>query len=539
MKQANILLSTLNARFQHASLGLRYLYANLNELQSQAHIGEFVMGTKAEVIVEQVLAYNPRIVGFGVYIWNVEEITTVIGMLKAIAPEIKIVLGGPEVSFANDLPDLAKFADYIITGQGDVSFYKLCKQLLEGPKIAQQLLQKIIPAEAFELDQLKLPYQYYSDEDIRKRYIYVEASRGCPFKCEFCLSSLDKTATPFDLDQFLAEMEGLYARGARTFKFVDRTFNLNIKASQRIMQFFLDKLALDPNDPVFAHFELVPDHLPAALRETILKFPPGALQFEIGIQTFNPVVQTLISRRQNDEKAEDNIRWLAHNTNAHLHVDLIAGLPGETLESFGAGINRLYSFGPHEIQLGVLKRLRGTPIIRHTEAHNMRYNWRPPYNVLATDALTFAQTQRLTRLARYWDLIVNSGRFPNTLPHLLSTRPFERFLAFSDWLYAKTDATHQIAMERLFDLVYEFLTEFAADTNEIAAINLQEDLTKDYWATKAKGRLSFMAKGVSIGRNGGNAETPSSTNQMSISTQQVALRSTPKRQARFVKAEQV
>jgi Protein of unknown function (DUF4080) len=250
-------------------------------------------------------------------------------------------------------------------------------------------------------------------------------------------------------------------------------------------------------------------------------------------------VQTLISRRQNDEKAEDNIRWLVSNTNAHLHVDLIAGLPGENLESFGAGINRLYSFGPHEIQLGVLKRLRGTPIIRHTEAHSMRYNWRPPYNVLATDALTFAETQRLTRLARYWDLIVNSGRFPHTLPHLLSNLPFERFLAFSDWIYAKTDATHKIAMERLFDLVYEFLTVHTTDTSEAAALSLQEDLTKDYWATKAKGRLSFMAKGVSIGRDGSQAASSTAAIQLTRPTDKTAPRSTPKRQARFVKAEQV
>jgi Protein of unknown function (DUF4080) len=145
--------------------------------------------------------------------------------------------------------------------------------------------------------------------------------------------------------------------------------------------------------------------------------------------------------------------------------------------------------------------------------------------LLATDALTFSETQRLTRFARYWDLIVNSGRYPNTLPHLLGNQPFERFLAFSDWLYAKTDATHQIAMERLFDLIYEFLTSHLQDKSEVDSTTLQEGLTKDYWATKAKGRLSFMAKGVSIGRNGGQSEG--------------ALNPTPKRQARFVKAEQV
>lgn len=487
----------------------------MGELQTQTELLEFVMGTKAETIVEQLLARDPKIIGFGVYIWNVDEITTVVGQLKTVAPDVKIILGGPEVSFSNDLPSVCDWADYIITGQADFAFTQLCEKILQGSKARLALLPKVQAAVAFELEELQLPYQYYTDTDLKQRTLYVEASRGCPFKCEFCLSSLDKTATAFDLDLFLAQMQNLYERGARTFKFVDRTFNLNIKASQRILQFFLDKLAANPLDPVFAHFELVPDHLPAALRETIQQFPEGTLQFEIGIQTFNPEVQTLISRRQNDEKAADNIVWLVEKTHAHLHVDLIAGLPGETLESFGAGINRLYALGPHEIQLGVLKRLRGTPIIRHSENYAMRYNPRTPYNILSNSVLNFNQTQRITRFARYWDLVVNSGRFRRTVPLLLGSTPFENFLAFSDWLYAKTDATHQIAMERLFDLVYEWLN--LQNVDDAVA---QDVLTQDYVLTKAKGKLSFMLKGISIGDSAGSSRA----------------QATPKRQARFVNA---
>jgi radical SAM superfamily enzyme YgiQ (UPF0313 family) len=508
----NILLCTLNARYQHASLGLRYLYANLGELQPQAQIKEFVMGTKAEVIAEQILALNPSIVGFGVYIWNVLEITAVVGIIKAVAPSVRIVLGGPEVSFVNDQPPVCQVADYIISGQADVSFYKLAKQLIDGPKP----LQKNFTGEGFDLDELVLPYQYYTDEDIAKRFIYVEASRGCPFKCEFCLSSLDKTAEPFALDAFLEQMQSLYDRGARLFKFVDRTFNLNVKASLKILNFFLEKIQANPNDPVFAHFELVPDHLPEKLREAIALFPAGTLQFEIGIQTFNPQVQTLISRRQNDAKAEENIRWLVTQTQAHLHVDLIAGLPGESLESFGAGLDRLHGYGPHEIQLGILKRLRGTPIIRHSDTHKMRYNPQTPYNVLSTDEMDFSQVQAITRFARYWDLIVNSGRFSKTLPLLLTDQPFARFKAFSDWLYASTDATHKIALERLFDLVYEWLS---AEPANAKADQIKQALEDDYLATKAKGRLSFMSRGTSVA---------SGIRQASA---------TPKRQRRFVQSQ--
>nr|WP_314547230.1 DUF4080 domain-containing protein [uncultured Massilia sp.] len=448
-----ILLSTLNARYAHASLGLRYLLANMGELQEQTQLMEFVIGAKTTEVVERLLAKEPRIVGFGIYIWNVEETTKVVAMLKCVAPDVVVVLGGPEVSHETNGQEIVRLADYVVTGWGDITFPKLCGEILHGPKPLMKVHAGVQPPMA----DIALPYALYSNEDIAHRTIYVEASRGCPFKCEFCLSSLDKTAWPFGLESFLAEMEDLYQRGARLFKFVDRTFNLNVKTSQRIMQFFLDKIAAHPDEPVYAHFELVPDHLPEALKATIAQFPPGALQFEIGIQSFNPEVQALVSRRQDNAKAAANIRWLTEQSNAHLHVDLIAGLPGEDVDSFARGFDQLVALGPHEIQFGILKRLRGTPIIRHTEGYGMVYDPYPPYTVLATDRIDFGTMQRLVRFARYWDLVANSGRFVNTTRAMLADSPFANFMAFSDWIYTKTDATHRIALERLAKLVQQWL----------------------------------------------------------------------------------
>jgi radical SAM superfamily enzyme YgiQ (UPF0313 family) len=448
-----IVLSTLNARYAHASLGLRYLQANMGELRGQTQLLEFVIGTRTADLAEKILAPKPRIVGFGVYIWNVEETTKLVALLKRVAPDIIIVLGGPEVSYETQQQEIVKLADYVVTGWGDVTFADLCRQILSGPKP----LMKIHAGVQAPLNELALPYALYSDQDIAHRTLYVEASRGCPFKCEFCLSSLDKTAWPFELDSFLAELETLYARGARLFKFVDRTFNLNVKTSLRILQFFLDKLAAAPHDPVFAHFEVVPDHLPDALKEAIARFPDGALQFEIGIQSFNPEVQALVSRKQNNDKAADNIRWLCMHSRAHLHVDLIAGLPGEDMASFARGFDRLVGLGPHEIQFGILKRLRGTPIIRHTETFQLAFDPYPPYAILATDRIGFIDMQRLVRFSRYWDLVANSGRFAHTLPHLLGDTPFDNFLAFSDWLFTKTDSTYRIALDRLAGLVTQWL----------------------------------------------------------------------------------
>jgi radical SAM superfamily enzyme YgiQ (UPF0313 family) len=448
-----ILLSTLNARYTHASLGLRYLSANMGPMKDQTRIHEFVIGAKTTDVVEKLLSYKPKVIGFGVYIWNVDETTKVVAMLKRVAPHVTIVLGGPEVSFEPGEQTIVQLADYLITGWGDVTFPKLCGEIINGPKP----IMKIHAGTQPPLAEIAMPYDLYSEDDIANRTLYVEASRGCPFKCEFCLSSLDKTAWPFQLDAFLAEMESLHARGARLFKFVDRTFNLNIKTSLKIMQFFLDKLEANPDDPVYAHFELVPDHLPEALKETIAKFPPGALQFEIGIQSFNPEVQALVSRRQDNAKAADNIRWLCTQSHAHLHVDLIAGLPGEDVASFARGFDQLVALKPHEIQFGILKRLRGTPIIRHTKAFGMVFDAYPPYTILATNLIDFPTMQRLVRFARYWDLVANSGRFANTIEHMLGVKPFENFMAFSDWIYTKTDATHRIALERLAKLVAEWL----------------------------------------------------------------------------------
>ena len=210
---SDILLSTLNARYMHAAFALRYLYANLNELKSRARICEFTIQERAIDIAEKLLRHKPQIIGFSIYIWNVEETTEVIGLLKQISPQIKIIVGGPEVSFANDQPALVELVDHIITGPGESSFYRLCLDLLNNGLS----LNRVIAGEALALDQLALPYRYYSEEDIRNRLIYVEASRGCPFKCEFCLSALDKTAKPFELDSFLSEMATLHERGARNF----------------------------------------------------------------------------------------------------------------------------------------------------------------------------------------------------------------------------------------------------------------------------------------------------------------------------------
>ncbi len=487
-----IVLCTLNAKYIHASLGLRCLLANMGDLKPQTALCEFTVARQPQELVDELLTLlglahpgGVQIIALGVYIWNVTRSTELVRLLKAARPALKIVLGGPEVSHEVDQQAIVHLADHVITGWGDVSFPKLCNALLRGP----QPLVKVIAGEQPSLDQVVLPYDEYSADDLAHRVLYVEASRGCPFKCEFCLSSLDQTARAFDPDRFLAALQVLYQRGARNFKFVDRTFNLRIDASLRILQLFLDRLPVAGSGPsaddLFLHFEVVPDHLPERLKAMIAQFPPGVLQLEVGIQSFNVAVQQRISRQQDNDKTEANLRWLVAASHAHLHTDLIFGLPGETLASFAAGFDRLYGLGPHEIQLGLLKRLRGTPIARYTESYAMVYDPQPPYTVQQTGAVDADTVQRFTRFARYWDLLANSGRFRQTLPLLLATRApsaFNAFWAFADWLWRNTGQTSGLAPETLVDVLFDYLTTDCA----LSVQGVRTALLADYMASGAR-----------------------------------------------------
>ncbi|MDH5633537.1 MAG: B12-binding domain-containing radical SAM protein [Gammaproteobacteria bacterium] len=478
---STIVIASLNARYIHASLGARYLLANMAELRDETRLIEHDINTSLADVAEGLLRDKPRIIGLGVYVWNASEARELVQIIKTVSPETVVVLGGPEVSYEIDDQEICKLADYVIPGQGDLAFAGLCRLILKGD-LPQD---KVYRPSAFSLSDIALPYDEYTGEDIARRVIYVEASRGCPFRCEFCLSSLDKTVYPFDLDRFLGEIQKLYDRGVRSFKFIDRTFNLKTATSIRIMEFFLDKMR---EEPVYVHFELVPDKLPDELKAVISRFPEHSIQFEIGIQSFNPDVQALISRKQDNKKSEANLRWIRNETNAHIHADLIVGLPGEDVTSLANGFNRLVALNPHEIQVGVLKRLRGTPIIRHTRDFGMRYSPLAPYTILSNELIDFATMQRLKRFARYWDMIGNSGRFKHSRTLLLGSNPFERFLDFSDWLHARCGRTHGIALERLFGFVYQAMTgNFGIAPAEAEAVLMQ-----DYLASGLRSEPRFM-----------------------------------------------
>lgn len=491
VNQGQILLCAINSTYQHAAFGLRYLKANLNELEDSCRIQEFTIAQDPKDIAEKILIQKPHILGFGVYIWNTLEVLETIKIIKKVAPEVVIVLGGPEISYETKQQEHFHYADFIIPGEADFHFYRLCKKILtENFEKAPATEAEVFTAEIPEIAKIKLPYDLYTDEDIKNRVIYVEASRGCPYKCEYCLSSLDKSVRNFELTDFLLAMEKLMSKGVREYKFVDRTFNLSPSISKSILEFFLKHI----DKGLFLHFEMVPDRLPDELKELIKQFPAGSLQFEIGIQTLNEEVSKNVSRRQNVEKIKENFDFLRANTHVHTHADLIVGLPGETWDSFKAGFDKLSLMGPDEIQVGILKRLRGTPITRHDHTFSMKYGDKPPYQIFQNKNLDFLQIQNLVRFSKHWDMIANSGNWKGFL-HLLKTDSilteksfFDRFYSLSLFLSERHPQSHGISLTNLSESIFLYMIDVLNWQAETAVATL----LKDYCFNKKRDLPTFL-----------------------------------------------
>jgi radical SAM superfamily enzyme YgiQ (UPF0313 family) len=508
MEQVPILLATINAKWIHPSLALRLLKANLGEYETHSEILEFALRQPLEEKTAPVLAARPRILGISVSIWNHRAVLELLKALDAAwgrqeAPRPVVVLGGPEVSHLDEDAEILRYADWIIRGDGELVFRDLCAVLLGTPTEIRRIIEpsdrgspldktvslsliadlpsvkevkgQFIEAKPVNLRGIKSGYRLYTEEDLSRKLVYVEASRGCPFGCAFCLSAAEKEVREFPLEQFLEEMSSLIEKGARAFKFLDRSFNLNTRRARQIMDFFCNKIKGQENpqshsaqgrsaqgcsaqdSALYVHFEIVPSLLPAELREGLTRFPPGSLRLELGIQTFNRETAALINRASNPEGELEALEFLRRETNAIIHADLIAGLPGEDLGSFGKGFDRLWQAlsvprrstamggaatgeGPRgEIQLGILKRLPGTPLAGWNGKYGMVFSPEPPYEVRETAVLSAASLDRLRNFARFWELIVNRGSFPAFVPRFLPPGEpvFEKFMDLAENLFAR------------------------------------------------------------------------------------------------------
>jgi len=459
-------IATLNAKYIHTSLALRYLKA-YSQKDFEIEMIEFTIKDTPMNIVTDIVLHKPDVVGFSCYIWNIEETIIVIDMLKKIDPSIKIVLGGPEVSYdVKEWMERLTEVDFIVVGEGEETFHHLLTEISTTEKyhmvfgVAYRKNEEVLmnpPRPKMDLNTIPSPYQGFDDiKELRNRVVYFETSRGCPFSCSFCLSSIEVGVRYFDIERTKKELLFLIDSGVKLIKFVDRTFNIKREYAMEIFQFLIE----NHQGTVF-QFEITADIMrPEVLDYLTKNAPPGIFRFEIGVQSTRDETNLLVNRRQNFTKLTRTVQTIKNAKNIDQHLDLIAGLPEEDYVSFRKTFNDVFALRPEELQLGFLKMLRGTGIRINAEKYGYVWMKHAPYEILGNDILPFSDIIRIKRvedvLEKYW----NAHRMDYTVEFLVTKvfeTPFDFFQEFGDYweLQGWQRIGHQL--EDLFSHLYEFL----------------------------------------------------------------------------------
>lgn len=463
----NIILTTLNAKFIHTNLALRCLKAYA-EPEYSPLIVEYTIKDPTFNIVADLYQKKPSIVGFSCYIWNIEETIKVIKMLKTVDPSITIILGGPEVSYdTNVWLRQVKEIDYIVVGEGEQAFKETLdflsdkKDVKDVPGLAYVQNDKFIlnPLPP-KLDLRESPSPYRFEEDLAylsKRIVYIETSRGCPFSCQFCLSSIEVGVRYFNREKVKEDIRYLMQNGAKTIKFVDRTFNISRSYAMEMFQFLIDEHL----PGVVFQFEITAD----IMRPEVIQFlndnaPAGLFRFEIGVQSTNDLTNELVKRRQNFEKLKRTVTMVKSGGKIDQHLDLIAGLPEEDYTSFRRTFNEVFEMRPEELQLGFLKLLRGTGLRVEAEKYGYVYVDQAPYEIFSNNVLSFNDILRIKQvedvLEKYW----NAHRMDQTLEflfnHIFET-PFDFFQQFGTFWEDRNWSRIGHQLEDLYTRLFDFL----------------------------------------------------------------------------------
>lgn len=463
----NILLTTLNAKYIHTNLALRYLKA-VAQPEFNPMIIEYTIKDPAFNIVSDIYQHKPDVVGFSCYIWNIEETIRVIKMLRTVLPHTKIILGGPEVSYdVHDWLRRIEEIDFIVMGEGETSFKELLKYLsgeipledVPGICYIQNGKVNIHPQpKKIDLRELPSPFRFKEDiSSIGKRIQYIETSRGCPFSCQFCLSSIEVGVRYFNREKIKEDIRYLMQNGAKTIKFVDRTFNISRSYAMEMFQFLIDEHV----PGVVFQFEITAD----IMRPEVIQFlndnaPKGLFRFEIGVQSTNDLTNELVKRKQNYEKLKRTVMMVKEGGKIDQHLDLIAGLPEEDYNSFRQTFNDVFAMRPEELQLGFLKLLRGTGLRNEAKKYGYTYVDLAPYEIFANNVLTFDEIIRIKQaedvLEKYW----NDHRMDTTIEYLVTQSfetPFDFFQNFGTYWEEKGWSRIGHQLEDLFKRLEEFL----------------------------------------------------------------------------------
>ncbi|MCM3616739.1 B12-binding domain-containing radical SAM protein [Sutcliffiella horikoshii] len=481
-----IIAATLNAKYIHTNLAIRYLKAYA-EPEYKVDLVEYTIKDPVMNIVADLIQRKPDVIGFSCYIWNIEETIKVMSMLKKINPDLILVLGGPEVTYdVSEWLERLTDVDFIVLGEGEITFKQLLQEL-EGDKDFANIsglayrdgTEKKISPQRNKVDLKELPSPYRFEEDLiqlGKRVTYFETSRGCPFSCQFCLSSIEVGVRYFDREKVKEDIRFLMNNGAKTIKFVDRTFNISRSYAMEMFRFLIDEHL---PGTVF-QFEITAD----IMRPEVIEFlnqeaPPGLFRFEIGVQSTNDATNELVMRKQNFSKLSRTVTMVKDGGKIDQHLDLIAGLPEEDYHSFKKTFNDVFALRPEELQLGFLKMLRGTGLRIRSKEHDYIYMDHAPYEILGNNILSFDDIIRIKQvedvLEKYW----NDHRMDATVEHLVSgvfETPFDFFQDFGSYWDNQGWSRIGHQLEDLYKRLYAFLQE-----ESVATLSVVESLMKyDY-----------------------------------------------------------
>lgn len=486
----NVVLSTLNSKFIHSSLALRYLKA-YGEAHGQAYdIVEYTINMPVLHILSDITEHDIDVLGFACYIWNIEMTLHVVDMVKAVRPDIKIVLGGPEVSFtADELLERCPNIDYIVQGEGEEAFHDLVTALQLGndgldpviPGVRGRrdgsILGSLEAVEVSDLSSIPFPYTEEDMEDLEHKIIYYESSRGCPFSCQYCLSGNKNTVRFFPQERTLEELQWFIDHGVKQVKFVDRTFNCAPHHHRPLMEFMRDS----DTDMNF-HLEMEPELMTEWETNILCETPPGRIQIEVGVQSTHKKTLDAINRYNDWPYIQKSIRPIIQAGRTHVHMDLIVGLPHEDFKRFGQSFNDLFSLQPHALQIGFLKLLKGSGVRRMRE---YKYVADPlaPYEVLSTHVLPYDDVRFLKYFEDVFERFYNSERFRTTFGYIgqqLIHGETDAFTYFCDmtraWL---KESNHKVNLKDIDQIkfLYRF---FLAKDDTIAAELLQYDTLVSY-----------------------------------------------------------
>lgn len=441
----DIIICSLSAKYPHMSLAPWCLFSSIkkNVANCNALVYENTINSDFGKTLNELISYNSQIYAFSCYIWNISIVLKLCKEIKNELPGAIILLGGPEVSYnADEILSENNFVDFLISGEGEIPIceflteffgkkaYKNVSGLCFVGRIAEPFITDIEPAS---------PYCEEFFQRVSGRILYIETTRGCPYSCAFCLSGRCGGVRYFSLDRVFAEIISLANSGTKTIKFVDRTFNANAERANTILSFIIENSGKTFKSDVCFHFEIAGDILRESTFEILESAPRGLFQLEIGMQTFNEKTLEYINRKTNTKKLTENIKRLISFGNMHIHVDLIAGLPFEGIESFEETFLKAYSLGADMLQLGFLKMLHGSPMREETERYPCEYSKYPPYEVIKTPWLSNKDLALLKRCEDALERLYNSGRFLCVLDYLineLSANPFKLFCEFGTFVDA-------------------------------------------------------------------------------------------------------